>query len=67
MLKTNLGKSRVIVIKSQIGTPIDAFSGDNIYWEVAEKLPKFTKLSIDGKAMYIHKANFQIIDTELLD
>ena len=26
-----------------------------------------TKLMIDGKALYIHRANFQIIDTVLLD
>jgi hypothetical protein len=25
-----------------------------------------TKLMIDGKALYIHRANFQIIDTALL-
>ena len=30
-------------------------------------LPKMTKLMIDGKALYIHRANFQIIDKELLD
>lgn len=29
-------------------------------------LPKMTKLMIDGKALYIHRANFQIIDKELL-
>ena len=26
-----------------------------------------TKLMIDGKPLYIHRANFQIIDTELLE
>lgn len=25
-----------------------------------------TKLMIDGKALYIHRANYQIIDTSLL-
>lgn len=30
-------------------------------------LPRFTKLMIDGKALYIHRANFQIVDKALLD
>lgn len=54
------------VIKSQLGQPIAAFSGDDVYWEVPEDLPKMTKLMIDGKALYIHRANYQIIDKALL-
>ena len=44
-----------------------AYSGDEVYWKIPEKLPKMTKLMIDGKALYINRANFQIIDTALLD
>ena len=65
--KNLFGKSRVIVIQSQLGNPICAFSGDKVYWEICEDLPKTTKLMVDGKALYIHRANFQIIDKELLD
>ncbi len=61
------GKSRVVVIKSQTGQPILAYSGNNVYWEVKTDLPKTTKLMIDNKALYIHRANFQIIDAKLLD
>lgn len=61
------GKSRVVVIKSQLGQPIVAYSGDEVYWKIPKDLPKMTKLMIDGKALYIHRANFQIIDTALLD
>lgn len=64
--KNYFGKGTVIVIQSQLGDPICAFSGDDVYWEVSEDLPKTTKLMIDGKALYIHRANFQIIDKELL-
>ena len=60
------GKSRVVVIKSQMGQPICAYSGNNVYWEVKTDLPKTTKLMIDNKALYIHRANFQIIDKGLL-
>jgi len=66
-VKNVFGKRMVVVIKSQMGTPIYAFSGDDVYWEVPDDLPKFTKLYIDGKALYIHRANFQIIDKELID
>ena len=65
--KNMFGKSRVVVIKSQLGQPITAYSGDEVYWEIPEDLPKMTKLMIDGKALYIHRANFQIIDKALLN
>lgn len=66
-IKNEFGKPMVVVIKSQMGAPIYAFSGNKVYWEIQEDLPRFTKLMIDGKALYIHRANFQIIDKELLD
>ena len=65
--KNMFGKSRVVVIKSQLGQPITAYSGDDVYWEIPDDLPKMTKLMIDGKALYIHRANFQIIDKALLN
>ena len=65
--KNFFGKRRVVVIKSQTGQPIVAYSGNNVYWEVETDLPKTTKLMIDNKALYIHRANFQIIDRDLLD
>ena len=66
-IKNKFGKPMVVVIKSQMGAPIYAFSGNKVYWEIEEDLPRFTKLMIDGKALYIHRANFQIIDKALLD
>ena len=66
-VKNNFGKSRIVVIQSQLGNPICAYSGDEVYWKVCQDLPKTTKLMIDGKALYIHRANFQIIDKDLLN
>ena len=66
-IKNEFGKPMVVIIKSQMGAPIYAFSGNRVYWEVQEDLPRFTKLMIDGMALYIHRANFQIIDKTLLD
>lgn len=65
--KNSFGKSRVVVIKSQLGQPICAYSGDDVYWEIPDDLPKTTKLMIDGKPLYIHRANFQIVDKSLLN
>ena len=64
--KNLFGKRRVVVVKSQLGQPIKAYQGDDVYWEIPESLPKMTKLMIDGKALYIHRANFQIIDSDCL-
>ena len=64
--KNYFGKGTIVVIQSQLGDPICAYSGDDVYWEVSEDLPKTTKLMVDGKALYIHRANFQIIDKALL-
>lgn len=65
--KNSFGKSMVVVIKSQTGYPIYAFSGDDVNWTVSDNLPKTTRLLIDGKLLYIHRGNFQIIDKALLE
>lgn len=65
--KNYFGKPVVVVIKSQTGYPLYAFSGNKVYWEIPDDLPKFTKLTVDGKQLYIHRANFQIIDQKLLN
>lgn len=65
--KNFFGKGQVAVIQSQLGVPICAYSGDDVYYKIRNDLPKTTKLMIDGKALYIHRANFQIIDKDLID
>ena len=66
-VKNKFGKAVVVVIKSQTGAPIYAFSGRRVTWSIPADLPKFTKLMVDGKALYLHRANFQILDKELID
>ena len=65
--KNLFGKPVVVVIKSQTGYPLYAFTAESAYWNIPDNLPKFTKLTIDGKQLYIHRANFQIIDRELIE
>ena len=64
--KNSFGKPQVVVIQSQLGVPICAYSGSDVYYDIRDDLPKTTKLMIDGKALYIHRANFQIIDKDLI-
>ncbi len=66
-IKNFYGKPVVVVIKSQTGYPIYAFAGHDVYWEIPDDLPKMTLLNIDGKRVYIHRANYQIIDTALIE
>ena len=65
-VKNKFGKQMVVVIKSQTGYPIYAFTGKKVTWSIPDDLPKFTKLMVDGKALYLHRANFQIIDKALI-
>lgn len=58
---------KVVLIQSQDGYNIGAFIGNDITWEVAEKLPKTTKIMIDGLPVYIHRCNFTIIDSALME
>lgn len=64
--KNYFGKPVVVVIQSQLGVPITAYSGNDVYWEIPDDLPKMTKLMIDGKALYIHRSNFVILDKNLM-
>lgn len=62
----NIGE-KIVIIQSQEGNPICLFSGDNVSWEVSRNLPKTTELTIDGAKLYIHRANFAIIDKSLFN
>lgn len=58
---------KIILIQSQDGYNIGAFVGSEVTWNVADKLPKTTRIMIDGLPLYIHRCNFTIIDIELMD
>lgn len=59
------GKKLVVVISSQNGTPLGLFQGDNCYVEIPGDLPKTTLISIDGKLVYVHRANVDIIPASM--
>ena len=61
-----IGKDLVVLVSSQNGTPIGLFQGDDCYIEIPADLPKTTLVSIDGKMVYVHRANVDIIPAALL-
>ncbi len=66
-LRNQIGKEKTIIISSQMGIPLGVYQGENVYITVPEDLPKMTRLNIDGKSLYIHRANYVILDTDLMD
>lgn len=66
-IKNKLGTSKVVIISSQLGVPIAVYGGEKVYYEIPDDLPKMTKLNIDGKALYIHRANYIILDTDMIE
>ena len=61
------GKELIVVVSSQNGTPIGLFQGDDCYIEIPADLPKTTLIHIDGKMVYVHRANVDIIPAELFE
>ena len=55
-----------MLVKSQTGKPIEAYAGDSVDWKVEDDLPKTTGITIDGKSLFIHRANFQIMSRDAL-
>ena len=54
--------ARAVIIQSQNGDPICMFTGDKVTWEISRNLPKTTEIFIDGMPVYVHRANFAIVD-----
>ncbi len=59
------GKDLVILVSSQNGTPVGLFQGNDVYTEIPGDLPKTTLIHIDGKLVYVHRANIDIIPASL--
>ncbi len=66
-IKNKIGKEKTVIISSQMGIPIGVFQGNEVYVTVPDNLPKMTRLNIDGKSLYIHRANYIILDTDMMN
>lgn len=59
--------SKIILVQSQDGYNIGAFVGDDVTWEIADKLPKTTRIIIGEMPLFLHRCNFTVIDTALIE
>lgn len=61
-----LGSPKVVIVCSQLGIPIAVYGGNSVYWEIPDDLPKTTRLNIDGKALYIHRADYILLESKMI-
>ncbi len=66
-IKNILGNDKVIIIKSQLGVVVGVYEGKSVTVEVPKDLPKMTRLIVDGKSLYIYRADYEIMDRALLE
>lgn len=65
--RNKFGKKLVVLVSSQNGTPIGLFQGNDCYTEIPGDLPKTTLINIDGKLVYVHRANVDIFPAKLFN
>lgn len=65
-IKNLIGTNKIVVVSSQLGVPLAVYGGEKVYYEIPDELPKMTRLNVDGKALYIHRANYIILDTKMM-
>ena len=58
---------KLVFIQSQDGYDIGIAIGDDVTWEIADRLPKTTLIYVDGMPLYIHRCNFIVIPVDLLE
>ena len=60
------GQESIVAVYSQAGVPICLLQGDDCYKEIPSDLPTMTRLNIDGKSVYVYRANIDIIPADLI-
>ena len=61
-----IGRPMTVVVMSQMGVPIGIYQGDKVYVTVPDDLPKTTRITIDGKSLYVHRAAYTILESDTL-
>jgi hypothetical protein len=60
------GKKKVILIRSQNGTPLATYAGNNVSLYKTD-VPKSTGILIDGSYLFIYRCDYTIYDLALLE
>jgi hypothetical protein len=59
------GKTKTIMVRSQDGTPIAVYAGNTV--EVfATDVPQSTAFRVDGKLLYVYRADISTVDNHLI-
>ena len=59
------GKARTIMVRSQNGTPLAVFAGNEVE-PFSTDIPKSTVFRVDGKYLLVYRADYTVYDTDLL-
>lgn len=59
------GKSRILLIRSQNGTPLATYAGNKITMHKSD-VPKATEFLIDGKRLVVYRSDYTIYDKDLI-
>lgn len=59
------GKQKVILIRSQNGTPLATYAGNNVSLYKTD-VPKSTGIVIDGKYLFVYRCDYTIYDLDLI-
>jgi len=59
------GKAKTIMIRSQDGTPIAVYAGSEVEI-LATDVPKSTWFRVDGKYLFVYRADYTVYDNDLL-
>lgn len=65
-LKNKIGQEKIVILSTPMGVPIGVYQGKKVFATVPNDLPKMTRLNIDGRSLYIHRANYMIVDADAI-
>lgn len=60
------GKKKVVLIRSQNGTPLATFAGDNVSLYKTD-VPKSTGFLIDGQYLFVYRCDYTVYDLDLIN
>ncbi|MGM0284875.1 MULTISPECIES: DUF5052 family protein [unclassified Enterococcus] len=60
------GKEKVILIRSQNGTPLATYAGNNVSLYKTD-VPKSTGFLIDGKYLFVYRCDYTVYDLDLIN
>lgn len=59
------GTARTIMIRSQDGTPIKVYGGNDVQ-VLSTNVPKSTWFRVDGKTLFVYRCDYTVVDNSLL-